>query len=30
MYLENGRITIQGTAQELLDNQEIQACYLGL
>ena len=28
--LENGRITIQGTAQELLDNQEIQACYLGL
>jgi branched-chain amino acid transport system ATP-binding protein len=28
--LENGRITIKGTAQELLDNQEIQACYLGL
>ena len=28
--LENGRITIQGTAQELIDNQEIQACYLGL
>jgi branched-chain amino acid transport system ATP-binding protein len=28
--LENGRITIQGTAQELLENQEIQACYLGL
>ncbi len=28
--LENGRITIQGTAQELVDNQEIQACYLGL
>lgn len=28
--LENGRITIQGTAKELLENQEIQACYLGL
>jgi len=28
--LENGRITIQGTARELLENQEIQACYLGL
>ena len=28
--LENGRITIQGTAQELIENQEIQACYLGL
>jgi branched-chain amino acid transport system ATP-binding protein len=28
--LENGRITIQGSAQELIDNQEIQACYLGI
>ncbi len=28
--LENGRITLQGAADELLDNQKIQACYLGL
>ncbi len=28
--LENGRITLQGPAAELLDNQKIQACYLGL
>jgi branched-chain amino acid transport system ATP-binding protein len=28
--LENGKVTLQGTAQELLDNQKIQACYLGI
>lgn len=28
--LENGRVTLDGPAQELLDNQKIQACYLGL
>ena len=28
--LENGRVTIEGSAAELLENQQIQACYLGL